>query len=119
MIPCKIYASGTTSADNVANINVPVSGKIALLNGSLRLAGSSAPICLIQVSLQSTGQFATNDVRNVIAEVELTADTTTANNVNFSIPIPNWDVKAGDKIYVHRLVAGTVTASVLNLNVWL
>jgi len=119
MIPCKLYASGTTSADNVANLNVPMDGKISLLNGSLRLAGSSAPIVTVQVSLQSTGQFAVNDCRNIVAEVELTSDTTTANNVNFSIPIPSWPVKAGDKIYVHRLVSGTVTSSILNLNVWL
>lgn len=119
MIACKMYASGTTSADAIATLNVPVNGKLVLCNAVVRVAGSATPGVLFQVSLQSTSQFASNDVRGILAEIGNTSDTTNLNDVNAVVPTPGIPVEAGQKIYLHRLVTGTVSTGIINLNLWI
>jgi len=119
MIACKMYASGTSSADAVATLNVPVNGKLVLVNGCVRIAGSTTPGCLFQLSQQSTSQFASNDVRGIIAEIGNTSDTTNLNDVNAVTPTPGIPVEAGQKLYLHRLITGTVTTCLANLNLWI
>jgi len=120
MLAIKIYASGTTSADSVASFVVPVSGKLVLVTGAINCAGSTLPVVTFQLASQSTSQWATNDARNILCEATVASDSTAQiTSANVAIPLPGVSVKAGDKIYLHRLVTGTVTGSLLNLNLWI
>jgi hypothetical protein len=120
MLAIKVYATGTTSADSVASFVVPVSGKLVLVTGAVNVAGSTLPVVTFQLSSQSTSQWATNDARNILAETTLASDSTSQiASSNIGIPLPGHPVKAGDKIYLHRLVTGTVSSSLANLNLWI
>jgi len=120
MLAIKVYASGTTSADSVASFVVPVSGKLVLVTGALNVAGSTLPVATFQLASQSTSQWATNDARNIIAETTIAADSTSQiASANIGIPLPGVSVKAGDKLYLHRLITGTVSGSLANLNLWI
>lgn len=120
MLAIKVYASGTTTADSVASFVVPVSGKLVLVTGAINVAGGTLPVITFQLATQSTSQWATNDARNVLAEATLASDSTTQiGSANIGIPLPGISLKAGDKVYLHRLITGTVSASLINLNLWI
>lgn len=119
MVSIKLYATGTTTADNVASVICPTTGRLVAVNGVVRVIGSATPDVLFQVSAQSTGQFATNDCRNVIAEFGVGSDATYYNSNTVSAVLPGYPVKAGDKLYLHRSVTGTVTGSTANLTCWI
>jgi hypothetical protein len=120
MLAIKIYATGTSSTDSIASFIVPVSGRIVLVTGTINLAGTVLPTVNFQIASQSTSQWALNDTRNIIAEANLSADSTSQiASANIGIPIPGVAVKAGDKIYVHRLVSGTVSSAICNFNLWI
>lgn len=120
MLAIKAYATGTTSADSVCSFIVPVSGRLVLITGTINLAGTALPTVNFQISVQSTSQWALNDARNILAEANLATDSTSQiANANVGIPLPGYSLKAGDKIYVHRLVSGTVTSTICNFNLWI
>lgn len=119
MVSVKLYASGTSVADNVANFIAPISGRLVLVSGTVRVTGSSTPCVIWQLSLQSTSQFATNDVRNVLAEIEQSSDGTNYGTSVVALPIPGLPITAGEKVYLHRSATGTVGNSTANLNVWI
>jgi len=120
MLAIKAYATGTNTADSICSFIVPVSGRLVLVTGTINLAGTTLPTVNFQIATQSTSQWATNDARNILCEANLATDSTSQiASANVGIPLPGFSVKAGDKIYVHRLVSGTVSASICNFNIWI
>lgn len=119
----KLYASGTATADNVASSIVPYTGRIVLISWALDgiATGVVGFSQMFQVSMQSTGQFATNDARNIIDECVIGGDgaITAANNnicVNKTTMVEGWSVKAGDRIYLHRLAVTVASSLRANVN---
>jgi hypothetical protein len=119
MYAVKVYATGTTTADSVASFIVPLSGKLVLITGAILIAGTVLPTSKLQFASQSTSQWALNDSRNIITECCLAADSTSQiASTNIGLPIPGLSLKAGDKVYLHRQVSGTISSCVCDFNLW-
>jgi len=128
MLAIKMFASGVASADAVAQVTIPMAGKIIAISFVLLTTktASSVSDVLYQLSTQSTAQFSINDARNIVAEI---GTASVGDNglgtfspglpVNGFIPIPNLVVKQTDRIFLHRLSVANFTTALLNLNVWI
>lgn len=117
MLSIQLYASGTTTADAVANIIVPTNSRLVAITGELANTAGAGIYCRFEVSLQSTSQFTTNDARSVIAQGIVQSDGT-AGFTNVAIPVPGLTFKAGDRIYLHRSLSGANTATAARLTLW-
>ena len=122
----KLYATGVTTADAVASLIVPYSGRIVCINWSwfATTTGAVGGGQTFQLSAQSTGQFATSDVRNVLDELCATSDCVTtgiACGGNKYSMLAGYAVKAGDKIYLHRTIVSQVAfgGCLINVNMHL
>lgn len=110
-----LYASITTTADAVANLLIPKTGRVK----QIRWAGSfDGPAdnarANLELSTRSTSQFATNDVQNVLAGLDVVQNILTSGGgaipLKFS-EIMDFPVAAGERIYIHASVAGTVVCA--------
>jgi len=109
----KLYAAGATTSDSVASAIVPIACAAVLISWSFTgiTTGTVGASIMFQLAAQSTGQFATNDARNIVDECSFTSDCVTtgvACGTNKVSQISGFRFAAGDKIYLHRfvLVAG-------------
>ena len=115
----KLYSASIATADNIASAIVPQTGLLASVSWSWAgiTSGTVGGRTLFQLSLQSTGQFAVNDARNIIDEFSATSDctTTTVNcGTNKQTNIAGVKVNAGDKIYLHQAVGAAFGTSTIN-----
>ena len=112
----KLYSGGIATADNVASAIVPVSAKIVSVSWSFygTTTGTLGMAGLYQLSVQSTGQFLTNDCRNIIDEFAAFSDCLTSGaacGTNKYSSIAGWSIKAGDKVYLHFYASGQAPGS--------
>ena len=121
--PCiKLYATGTATADSVASIIVPQSGKVVALDwsGTHITAAASGGATIFQLSQQSTSQFALNDARGIVGEFVCGSPSAAvvagADNKYTSIS-GGIEVKAGDKLYLHRQAITAFGTLAVNVNV--
>lgn len=116
----KLYATGVTTADNVASAIVPINGYIVGISWTnvFSTSGTIGGAATAQLSLQSTGQFATNDCRNVLDECSLTSNavaTGVYDGNNKYTSLAGCKINAGDKIYLHRSSTQAFTSALINV----
>lgn len=109
----QMYATGNP-ADAMASIDVPMNGRLIGVQMTLFAAMAGADFNMaVQLSFGSTGAFATNDARQVIANLQVAADLTTSGatstHANEYISLPDIPVGMGERLYIH----GSGTAIVL------
>lgn len=102
--------SSVAPADNMASIDVPMSGNLIGVDWTVNVAASGADFAIaIQLSFGSTGQFAVNDSRSVVSIISASADLTTSGaadtSVNKYVALPSIPVGQGERLYLHA--AGT------------
>lgn len=117
MLSIQAYASGTSTADNVASFIVPTNSKLVAITGELANTAAAGVYCRFEVSGQSTSQFTTNDARNIIAPLIVQSDGT-AGFANVAVPVPGLTYKSGDKVYIHRALSAANTATACRLTFW-
>ena len=113
------YASGTATADSIATAIIPLSGRIVCVEwvarGTTAAGGGSNEF---QLSLQSTGQFTTNDVRNVLSNfIAASSVASLEQGFNTQTMFPGVQIAAGDRLYIHRLQLVAWTVMAINVNV--
>lgn len=119
----KLYASGTSTTNAAAQIDILRDGIIHGLLFSVRMAtttdGSSARW---ELSFASTSQLATNDTVGPIASVALTYEIATSGGMDLAKVVPITGlaipVRSGDRLYIHSLVTGTLTSNDCNVYVY-
>lgn len=119
----KLYASGTASADAAASTDIQNDGHIIALFMAACVEGANAldEGADWEVSFASTNGISTNDTRSSILGMTLRQEFLTSggglqgdNSGIGGIRIP---VDAGERLYLHRVVTGTITQS--RCTVWL
>lgn len=118
----KLYATGSASANNVANVTIPSATRIvgvavdAYFNAVTDDSG-----CTLEVSQASANEIAINGSQQCIAEVRSYTNLLTSgigvNMVNLFLPV-DVAVKQGQIIYFHANVTGTITYTFTGL-LWL
>lgn len=94
-----LYATGVTSADAVANTQIPRRSNLRAVLATVLLtdaAGTSEG--RLEISLQATSQFTTNDAEGVLGHVAFSND---QRGKEVLIPV-NADLDAGQRVYIHR-----------------
>lgn len=120
----KLYGSVTASTDGVANLDFQFNGVIEgiLLNINVTGADALNDGGGVEISFASTSGLASNDTRASIAGLKVNQGFLTSGGgpvgdsvfVSLGKGIP---VAAGERIYMHLQVSGTVTA--VNSSCWL
>lgn len=115
----QLYATGATTADSVAQLIVPKSGKLVALNfaGNVEDAAGDGEV-VWEVSLSSTQQMGTNDAQNVIATIDGRVNATdTIACINHQLVFPGGiSLQAGTRIYLHRVARTAATTATANIN---
>jgi hypothetical protein len=124
----KMYAAGVATADNVANVIIPMVSKIIGITYNINATKTTSVVSdvLFQLSVQSTSQFAVNDARNILLEVGLASisdiSTNTAGGAGVNCGqalFPGIPVGPMDRLYLHRLSVTNFTTCLCNLNIHL
>lgn len=113
-VPIKIAGTSGTSADDIANIDVPEDGDIEGISASLYSDdGTLGERASVELSFNSTNQLFSNDARGSLLTISGSAQGGTGvvgytSNVqmNFPDPIP---VSAGERLHLHQLVSAAHT----------
>src|SRR3990167_4701817 len=118
----KIYANSTASADAVASVDIQEDTVIEGLQMDLYQQGLTVQDegSRWEVSFASTSGFSANDTRASIAGISnhLGVVTTGGAPQNAHLFVPcNIPVQAGERLYVHTSVVGTITVN--TLQAWL
>lgn len=109
----KLYATGSATANAAANITIPSAGTIRGVQASVRINSitDGAQVDL-EVSRASAREIAVNGAQQSIVQVAMESNFVTSGlaqaGVNQFFPV-NVTVTQGQLIYLHALVAGTVT----------
>lgn len=114
--PLQFYAAATSvGGDAVATVMIPVAGRISMLHVGGRFAAGCLTVRL-EISLQSTNQFTTNDARNVL--FSFAGDLGSSQMLQSPAWLPmDVPVTEMDRIYLHY--AGTSAAWLIVGGVWL
>jgi hypothetical protein len=109
----KLYATGSATANAVANVVIPSASTIRGVQVALRMDSITDNAYLnVEVSRASARETATNGAQQCICEVALANNFLTSgdsqNGVNTFFPV-NVAVTQGQIIYLHALVTGTLT----------
>lgn len=112
----KIYASGTTSADNILTFTMPRSARLVgmFVETALTAAASLTEGLRYEISLQSSSQFTQAEAANVLATLAIPATSSSAGQqTRQQNNILGMDVQldAGAKIYVHRIISTVAPAT--------
>jgi len=114
MFSRKLYATGSATANGVASITVPSPCRLIGMQWSVKFDSiTDNGICTLEVSAASSTEIAINEAQQCIAEVSYQSNFVTSGLVNGSLvkamPIPAVPWAQGQKIYLHAVVAGTIT----------
>lgn len=98
----QIYAAATsTGGDNITSIMLPAKGKIVGVH-LFHNTGVAAGVIRVELSLQSTSQFALNDARNVIVSLmKGQAEGASHADIHSGFVPTNVQITPMDKIYLH------------------
>jgi len=111
-----LYATVTTTADNVVNLIIPKTGRIKSIRWCISFDGPADNArASLELATRATSQFATNDISNVLAATDLLTSLLTSGGGLSGIKNQEWvdyPVAAGERLYLHAAVTGTVSAAV-------
>ena len=109
----QLYATGSASGNNLANVTIPTAGQIRRVNSALRVDSITDNAGLdFELSLASAAQTTVNGALNPFLAISWGGNFVTsglahwASNDSFPVMVP---IRAGDQIYMNLLVSGTVT----------
>lgn len=114
-----MYAAGTGGTqDALAQVDVPKDGSLVGIewSGWGKIDGDTE-VGEAQVSFGSTGAFASNDARQIISQVSfglistISAVGVVVEVFNHYSPLPDINVNAGERIFLHQLASAGVTSA--------
>jgi len=119
----KMFATGTTTADNVAAIIIPQNSSLVLISWNWLgyNAGAIGSAVVAQLSQMSSSSWTSNDARGIIDECLCYGDKA----INFAAcgnkvaPLPGIKFMAGDTIRLHRYSATAPTSLNITANLFL
>lgn len=109
----KLYATATSTADNVANVLITRNCRIRSIRWHEHVdAPADNAFVAVELSTRPTSQFTTNDSQGDITQRRHSTNLTTSgafDGGNDHQELLDFPVAAGERIYVHAIVSGTVT----------
>jgi len=110
----KLYATGSATANNAANIVVPTKGWLTQVQWCVKYDSiTDNATAVLEISLASATEVAVNDAQQCISELAYASNFVTSGLVNGSIQLVvpvHVPLAQGQKIYLHAgLIAGTLT----------
>lgn len=127
IFPIQLYATGASSTDADAVVDIPVDGNIVAVEWTVRATAGygSDDFVTGQLSFIATHQLLQNDVRGAISNVIIAAGVLTTSGIPDAqankyvlLPDPGIAVSSGERVYVHTLTSA-VTAYHIQCIVWL
>lgn len=111
----KLYAAITATANAVANLLIPRNGRIKSIRWAVDIdAPADNASVAVDLNTQTITVLASNDIPS-IAELRALVNLSTSGAYLGAIKAQeflDYPVAAGDRIYIHAVVAGTVTARI-------
>lgn len=112
----KLYGVVTTTANNIASIQLVRSGKIKGIQAAAYVDSNTDNAQLIvEASLVPVNQIAVNDTQGQLCELRWAGNFVTSGlsseGINEFLPM-DVPVQAGEKVYLNAQVGGTVSAGV-------
>lgn len=113
MFSRKLYATGSATANNVANIIVPRKARLVLVQWSVKFdIDADNGRCVLEISLSSATEVGVNAAQLSISECCASNNFVTSgmsnSGVNFQSIIPGVVCEQGQAVYMHAgLVSGT------------
>lgn len=109
----KIYATGNSTASNVANITIPSRGRIVGVQWDMSIdTVADSTIFAAEISQASASEIAVNAAQQCVSEVRAIQNLTTSGAafgmINFFTPV-DVPVQQGQILYMHILITGTAT----------
>lgn len=118
----KMYASGITSADNVATTIIPINATLVGVawNAVLINAGAVGSSIWYQLTSMSTSSWANNDARDIVNEFYAGNDKAINFNqsTNFMAILAGIRYNAGDIIRMHRYQNVAPTSAIVSANLY-
>lgn len=110
----KVYATGSATANGVATVTIPANSRLIGVQWCLDLNSITDNAELVaELSAASATEIAVNEAQQCLSEVRLFGNFATSGlaqvGVNTLFPIPAVPFAAGQKIYLHIVITGTVT----------
>lgn len=123
MITRKVYATGSATGNNVAQVIVPSRSRLVMVQWAVKFDSiTDNASCVLELSLAAATEVAVNQAQQCISEIAYFSDFVTSGLVNgaVNLVVPT-DVilTQGQIIYLHAgLIAGTLTYTG-GANLWL
>ena len=108
----KLYATGSASGNNNANIIIPSRGKIVGVQWAVHFDSTTdGAFCTLEISRASVNEIAINAAQQSVSEIHFGSNFVTSGlgqfGVNAFFPV-NVPMEQGQALYLHSIVAGTV-----------
>lgn len=108
----KLYATGTSTANNVASIQMVRNGIIRAITWACGIDGQTDNAQLaLELSFQGTAQTAVNDTIGPIDELRCVTNLLTSGMYNGEIhksSNPNLPIGIGERLYVNAVISSTL-----------
>lgn len=108
----KVYGTGSSTANGVATITVPVASRLIFIDWEVNFDSvTDNGICTLELSAASATEIGVNEAQQCLSELKYQSNFVTSGLVNGSVrkgvPIPGVPWSPGQKIYLHAVVSGT------------
>lgn len=112
----KLYNFATSTTNASAELDVQKSGRIVAILGSAKFESTTdGSDCTIELSKASVNQTSVNNPIGPLAQITWQANLSTngapVGQVNMALPGLSIPVATRDRLYMHFVISGTVTAS--------
>lgn len=110
----KVYATGSATANGVATITIPANSRLIGIDWAVDINSITDNAELVmELSAASATEVGVNEAQQCLGEVRLFSNFVTSGlsqvGVNKMTPIPSVPFAAGQKIYAHVVITGTLT----------
>lgn len=110
----KVYATGTATGNGVATVTIPANSRLIGIDWSIDINSITDNAELVaELSAASATEIAVNEAQQCLGEIRIFGNFVTSGlaqyGVNKSTPVPAVPFAAGQKIYLHVVVTGTLT----------
>ena len=114
MFSRKLYGTAAATANNVANIVVPGNARLIGVQWAVDINSSADDAsCILELSAASATEIAVNDAQQCLSEIRVLQTLVTSGMIFAGIqqwvPIPMVPVAQGQRLYLHTVIAGTLT----------
>ena len=116
-----LYSAGTTTADAVASLVVPRSGRVTAISfGVYQLqGGGGGGEFSFELSAQSTSQFAVSEAQGRLGVCKSGTYISGAVSSNVILQTGGIPVEAGQRIYLHRLSNANISAGNIVVQIYI